>query len=585
MLTIKKRSGLLQVLAVVVVAHLTGCGPPGARDLHKGEELIQSGNYDEAISVLSDGVQVLHDASPTVQANAWNLLGLACQGAGQLDAASKAYLQALKLDRNLWAADFNLGCLRIEQTNFPGAIDYLTTYTTSHPKDVDGILLLGRARLRLAMDRFGAERSRQLEGARQDYEYAERLRSTAEACNALGLIELQTHAPSMDRVQMAASLFKLALQREPSYPPAVLNLAIVLQHYLNQPREALEIYRQYLALQPVPAQAKDVEKLIHQLDLDVRMTIVAERPAPMQPVPINAGPSRQLPAPTENPTPRSAPSLIVRAAPAEKPEAPQHFTPSPENPPAVVSAPPQVPISSPTAPVASVSPPADTANSAGGASSSESPMVQAPEEKKSFVQRLNPLNWFSSKSKKSDVTTTPIPTETGNSDRFTYPLPVLPIPGDRELAEKLTREGRQYERQANRAEAMRQYQEAMKADPTYFEAGLALGLAAIDAKEYAVASDALGQALTLEPDSSDARYAFAWVLGKRGYFQDAADELEKSISAHPREARARLLLGNFYADNLGQPKLAREQYAKALELIDPQSSQAAVIRTWLEQHP
>ena len=89
--------------------------------------------------------------------------------------------------------------------------------------------------------------------------------------------------------------------------------------------------------------------------------------------------------------------------------------------------------------------------------------------------------------------------------------------------------------------------------------------------------DALGQALTLQANSADARYAFAWVLGKRGYYQDAANELGKLLSAHPREVRARLLLGNIYADDLGQPKLARDQYVKALDLIEPQSSQAAVI--------
>jgi len=102
-----------------------------------------------------------------------------------------------------------------------------------------------------------------------------------------------------------------------------------------------------------------------------------------------------------------------------------------------------------------------------------------------------------------------------------------------------------------------------------------LGLSAIDAKDYPTALDALGQALTVDANSADARYAFAWVLGKRGYYQDAANELVKLLSVHPQEVRAHLLLGNFYADNLDQVKLARDEYSKALELIDPQSTQAA----------
>jgi tetratricopeptide (TPR) repeat protein len=589
MLTIKKRRFALQVLAVILAASLTSCGPPGARELHKGEQLIQNGDFAAAIPVLNEGLLILHSAPPTVQAAAWNLLGLAYHGAGQLDAASRAYSQALKLDRNLWAADYNLGCLRLDQTNFPGAIDYLTTYTTSHPKDVNGVLLLGRARLKLAMERSGLERSRQMEGARLDYEYAERLRSTAEACNALGLIELQRRSPSIEAVQKSVSLFKLALEHEPHYPAALLNLAIVLHRGLNQPREALDAYRQYLALQPVPPQAKEVEKLVRQLDLDLRMTIVAQQPAPPPAAPSNSAPARQAPAPVANPVQRPAPPPTAKATPVEKPAASLRLSAPPANPPVAVSPPPQTPVSSSTAstaPVTRTAPPDDTANPPADATAPETSEVKQPEERKtSLVQKLNPVNWFSGKPKSPTPIETPVPAEAGSADRYTYPLPVMPIPGDRKQAEQLTSEGRRAERQSNRAQAIRDYQEAMKADPTCFEAALALGLAAIDAKEYLTALDALGQALTLQADSADARYAFAWVLGKQGYYKDAANELEKLVSAHPREARARLLLGNFYADNLGQPKQAREQYVKALDLIEPQSAQAAVIRTWLDQHP
>ena len=179
----------------------------------------------------------------------------------------------------------------------------------------------------------------------------------------------------------------------------------------------------------------------------------------------------------------------------------------------------------------------------------------------------------------------PAPSDAGDADRYSYPLYVTPIPGDRQQAEQLTGEGRRAEHQSHRVEAMRDYQAAMKIDPTYFDPALALGLAAIDEKDYTSALDALGQALSLKANSADARYAFAWVLGKKGYYQDAANELGKLLSVHPEEVRAHLLLGNYYADNLNQPKLAREQYIKSLDLVDPQSPQAAVIRTWLEQNP
>jgi tetratricopeptide (TPR) repeat protein len=583
MLTIKKRRCVCQILAVILVASLTACGPPGARDLRKGEQLIQGGQFADAIPVLTEAVELFHDAPPTVQANAWNLLGLACHGAGQLDAASRAYLEALKLDRDLWAADYNLGCLRLEQTNFPGAIDYLTTYTTSHPKDVDGFLLLGRARLTLAMERAGSEKSRQvqLDNAKLDFEYAEHLRSTAEACNALGLIELQRRSSDVDPANTAVSFFKLALQRDPHYPPALLNLAIVQQRYLNEPREALETYHEYVALDPAPPQAKEVDNLARQLDLNLRITMVPQHSSAAPVAPANSGSSREMEPPNEEYQPPTPAARTPRALAAQRPAASLELSAPSQNPPPASNPP-----SQPSAPVSPTAAPSETTAPAAGVTTADAAPASPPEERKpSLFQKLNPLNWFSGKSRNAEVTVTPIPSQGGSADRYTYPLSVTPIPGDRKLAEQLTAEGSQAEHRASRAEAMRDYEEAVKADPTYFGAGLALGLVAIDAKDYPTALDALSQALALRPNSTDARYAFAWVLGKRGYYQDAANELDKLLSTHPGEVRARLLLGNFYADNLGRPKLAREQYLKALALIEPQSAQAAVIRAWLDQHP
>jgi tetratricopeptide (TPR) repeat protein len=384
------------------------------------------------------------------------------------------------------------------------------------------------------------------------------------------LIELQHRSLDTEQVKRAANYFKRALQMDPHYPPALLNLAIVLQRYLNEPREALEKYGEYLALQPAPPQAKEVEKVAHQLDLDLRISIIprkADHPVPSPAAPTNQTFPRPTPVLAENPVPKPAPPPVTKATPAEKPVASKQLP-----------APPQSPVQPPATPVA----PTNLNTNVAG---TESPAVNPPEEKgSSLIQKLNPINWFG-KSKKTNDTETTTTAEAGNIDRYTYPLPVTPIPGDRKLAERLTSEGQQAQHQSNRAEAMRDYQEAIKADPTYFEAGLALGLAAIDGKDYPTALDALGQALTVDANSADARYAYAWVLGKRGYYQDAANELDRLLSVHPREVRAHLLLGNFDADNLARPKQARDHYLKALELIDPQSPQATDIRAWLDQHP
>jgi Tfp pilus assembly protein PilF len=94
----------------------------------------------------------------------------------------------------------------------------------------------------------------------------------------------------------------------------------------------------------------------------------------------------------------------------------------------------------------------------------------------------------------------------------------------------------------------------------------------------------LHHALVLQPQSPNARYSYAWALQKQDYLQDAANELEKLLAQHPDETRAHLLLGNLYAQKLGQPDLARAHYLKVLEK-DPQNAQAAALRAWLQNNP
>jgi len=204
-----------------------------------------------------------------------------------------------------------------------------------------------------------------------------------------------------------------------------------------------------------------------------------------------------------------------------------------------------------------------------------------------LAHKINPLHWFTGASGTAE------PGAGGTAEaempvapkgaRYKYPLPVTPIPGDREQARRWTEEGARARQQGSLSQALRDYREAVQTDPTYYEANEALGLAALDGRDYETALESLNRALALRGDSAEARYAFAWTLQKRGYYEDAAKELEKLLAAHPEEVRGHLLLGNLYAEKFRQPKLARAQYAKALEL-DPQNAQAAAIRAWLGEN-
>jgi tetratricopeptide (TPR) repeat protein len=592
MMTTKKgrRCHYNLVVVAAVATLVTACGPPGARELKQGEQYIQAGQSADAIALLKDAVRILANSPRPAQAKAWNLLGVACEESGHLDDAAKAYTVALKLDRDNAAIDYNLGCLRSQQANFPGAIDYLTTYVTLRPKDMQGYLRLGAAQYHSALEHTGTERSRLLDLARRDFDKAEAVGVSADAANALGMYELQRRPVSYESVHAAAKDFALALQRDQHYAPAILNLAIVSQQYLNQPAQALTYYRQYLAITPPPPQAKEVAKLAHELDLNQRIIITPEtapvRPPARAPAP---APGSATPPPAKVAVvPSNPPVNTPKPLPAESQQA-QANIPAPT--PAGNSAPPPAAAPAPTRNSAAPSTPQTSPESAPAVHTSDSvpePVVTetTPPPKKSITQRLNPLNWFSGKSKStgSGAKLAPEPPPVAPGTRYEYPPPVTPIPGDRAQSKRFEAEAIRARRSGDVAESIRAYKDAVAADPTFYDANYGLGLAALNAREYPTALEALHRALALQEDSAEARYAFAWALQKRGYNEDAVHELGKLLAQHPNEVRAHLLLGNIYAEKLNQPRLAREQFTLTLEM-DPKNAQAESIRAWMKLNP
>lgn len=577
------------VFAASAAAFWAGCGPPGARDLREGQRLLDEHRFKDAIVPLSSAAQTLATAPRAAQARALNLLGVAYAGAGDFDSASQAYLQALKLDRDEAVVDFNLGCLRAMQGNYPGAIDYLTTYATLQSKDAAGRLQLGLAWYHYALQRTGSERTRDLEFARQQVESSERLAPSAGADNALGMLALSHRYAGAESIRAAAVHFQNATVRDPNFAPALLNLAIVQQQYLNQPRDALKNYRAYLALQPAPPHASEVGKLVHELDIQTRVTIAPHRteqpppatlpqafqpayrpriiPAPVAAAPIaNSGPATSTGITAPPPAPAPEPTLTQAApTPAPPPE-----TPRP------ASVPVQQPQTATAKQTPATSPPITTRIVPEEESIQSSPPPSSPPPRKTLVQKLNPLHWFGGKS-------TPAPSSASTSHYRYLPSQTF-IPGNRAQAEKWAQQGVEARHHDQLADARRDYQKAIEADPTCYPARLLLGMAAVDARDYPAALRALDGALQLQGDSADARYAFAWTLQKEGYYDDAIQQLEKLLTFHPNLASAHLLLGNLYADHFGDDKLARSQYQEALAL-DPHTPQADSLRHWLAEHP
>jgi tetratricopeptide (TPR) repeat protein len=232
------------------------------------------------------------------------------------------------------------------------------------------------------------------------------------------------------------------------------------------------------------------------------------------------------------------------------------------------------------------------------------PEVPAPERaattnettngaKRGFLSRLNP---FSGKPKTTPAATaadTVAPRGTDASPpslpvtavpRYTYLSPAAPTAGNRAESEKAFKRGLKAQKGGSRAEAVSEYQAAVKADPANYDAYYNLGLAALGSGDTRLSLWAYEIALALKPDADDARYNFALALKAGGYWIDASDQLQKLLAANASDVRAHLSLGNLYSQQLEQPVRAREHYLRVLEL-NPRHAEAAKIRYWLTANP
>jgi tetratricopeptide (TPR) repeat protein len=548
-------------------AFLAGCSPPGPRALVSGKKLLDRGDYDGAVAQLKTATSLL-----ATNAAACNYYGVALQHAGQPADAAQAYQNALRFDRDLTEAHYNLGCLWLEQNKFADAKAEFTAYTLRRNNAPEGWLKLGAAQLKL----------RELPAAEKSFSTAYSLNTNnAEALNGLGLARVAGNRP-----QDAAKFFSAAVTARPDYAPALLNLATVQRQYLHDDDQALKNYRAYLALTPRPANWEAVNNLVN--GFDQAETAATEKTPPAAEIeaaaPVKTNPVEAKPPVTATSRPLLPPK--VQPGGTSAPTTPRQTTP-----PKIVTIPPEQPIV--TAPNASIQePPVQTAATGGTGRSQPTgtarPSVAAPPSqtyRQGGVTQLTSNN--SASAPKPPPAAAPlklVPPAPPTFPRYLYLSPSKPRAGDRKAADPVFRTAQKAELDRDLAAAMNSYRQAAGLDPSWFEAQYDYAVLAYQSHDFSHALTASEMALALQPDSVDARYNFALALKAAGYVTDAMNELKKIVTAHPNEARAQLALGNIYAEQMHDPAQARPHYLKWLEL-DPQNAQAINIRFWLSQNP
>jgi Flp pilus assembly protein TadD len=549
------RPGVIVFLALAVF--LAGCGPPGPRALLKGKKLLDRGDYSGAVAELKSATSLM-----STNAQAWNYLGVACEYAGQPADAVLAYQRALTLDRDLVEAHYNLGCLWLEQNKPDVARTEFIAYVLRRSKESAGWTKLGVAQLHL----------RDLAGAEKSFNTALSISTNdAGAWNGLGLAQMQGGRP-----REAARYFNAAVQAQPDYAPALLNLATVARQYLHNNTLALQNYHAYLALTPHRADWDQVNAIASNLEQPLTGTAVSPPP--------NSQPSQRTVTSSWAPSSANSPADDTGDESSSTKSGTRYASSSAER----------------SVGPAETSPPGNA--------------------KPGALRQLNPLNWFRTAAPEPKVTQ--LAPSNANSDqeqpapaseasdqtafgtpvrnqakpvrlvqpappafpRYLYLSPPTPRPGSRLAAGRTFAQAQQFERDRQYLAALDSYRAAAQLDPSWFEAQYNCGVLSYRLGDFDQSLPAYEMALALRPDSADARYNFALTLKAAGYVTDAVNELNKILASHPGDVRAHLALGNLYARQLYDLPRARAQYLRVLQL-DPRNSQAADIQFWLSENP
>ncbi|HEX5965365.1 MAG TPA: DUF5107 domain-containing protein, partial [Pyrinomonadaceae bacterium] len=151
----------------------------------------------------------------------------------------------------------------------------------------------------------------------------------------------------------------------------------------------------------------------------------------------------------------------------------------------------------------------------------------------------------------------------------------IPDPKNSTSAEQSYVEGLAFDKKSKEREARAAYAEALKRDPGFSPAHIALGLSFYRSGEYEAAAKHLETALMRNKDAGDAHYYLALVQRALGQTSEAEDHLVWLVRSGYRESLARYVLGEI-ALAKGDTKSALEHLGQAV-MLDPRDLKARTV--------
>jgi len=215
---------------IVLLGFLSGCGRSPDRLARRGLALLNAGKPAEAAEQLERALVNREEDSET--AALWGALGLARGRAGRLALAEDAFRTASELaDEDFWI-HINYGGLLIQQGRFADALEPLAVAVRADLYRTEALEFMANAALML-----------------EDRDLA--LRMLEEAAIRANEPRVMTSLSTLAANDSGSRLYlQEALDLDPAYGPAALNLAVLLDRSGAEIHRALHYYERYLAVTP-----------------------------------------------------------------------------------------------------------------------------------------------------------------------------------------------------------------------------------------------------------------------------------------------------------------------------------------------
>ena len=282
-----------------LLALLIGCyDQPGQAEYQEALAEFRQDNFVRAKALLENAIS--RNPGGELNAAAYNWLGVANWRLGLVAEAVDAFSDSRRLNPDDVTPTYNLAVV------------------LSKSGDTDqAAVLLEEAKLMDGQDTRALEYQAQLAARQGDwasartalYEALDRKPESPRILTALALAELRMEGP-----EAAVSYLGQALEKNPSYAPALYDLATIQKDYLQNPQDAKAYYRHFLELESTgPYVLRARRALMERLPL---LPTPTPRPT-FTPTPMPLPTSTPVPTPTPQPT--AAPTRVPTSTPVPTP--------------------------------------------------------------------------------------------------------------------------------------------------------------------------------------------------------------------------------------------------------------------------